>query len=742
MSYTLSSPTAFPNNDVCYITVDINGASYRGSGVIIGPHTVLTAAHMVYDGDTGANATSVSVFPGYSAAVDASTSQAVTGTTAIHHFSIASTGGSETQASSTYDFAIIDFSTTFSSWCGVETGYAGGTVTVTGYPAYPGADQSGAQSYRQWTTNGTVSVDNNYNVLNYGTLSTNSGNSGGPLLVSSTGSGTPDTVVGVVSTGGWAGQLTTSTWNAIANWQTADSSLWTTAPTPTQSVTGFVAAENSARQAAGWSSNLDTAGLAASPGSNSVIGWQSANLPTGHNAIVLDGQRSNYTLQIDANDQSVIHDLTSGQSIVVDGASYILFNGASAHTAGIYDQIVFIEGGANNGQDAQLVRLYEACFGRAPDLTGFESWQAQIDNGNMSVSQVASYFVSSAEFGIRFGTNPTDTAFVDALYQNVLGRAPDASGASGWIAYLGSLEAQAGNTQSGILAARAGILLDFSNSQECLTKVAPFLVDTTKGGYADSSALMDAATVLNQGTVDNYLNLNLVDSTTISSKGVVSFDYAPTDSTGATGSGFYLSNSALYVEGQNSTVVLNTATAMVSLDGNNNSVSTTRGTTTVVCNGQFEIVTLAAGSTTQVTVTAGGETVRAFTPGQNILYSDINTANHTEIMLTATGAQPVAGANLNFSQNFYVLKIGAVGTGTAAEVATAANAVYTTAGQSNELLELVGQTSSGDTVIYQWGDGAHNPDVYGTHQISQSELYQIATLVGVNTQTLTAHDLT
>lgn len=83
------------------------------------------------------------------------------------------------------------------------------------------------------------------------------------------------------------------------------------------------------------------------------------------------------------------------------------------------------------GTGGQAYRLYQAAFNRTPDAGGVGYWMAQMDKG-MVLTDVARSFVASAEFQKLYGANPTDAAFVDMLYNNVLHRAPDAAGAAYW----------------------------------------------------------------------------------------------------------------------------------------------------------------------------------------------------------------------------------------------------------------------------------------------------------------------
>jgi hypothetical protein len=90
-------------------------------------------------------------------------------------------------------------------------------------------------------------------------------------------------------------------------------------------------------------------------------------------------------------------------------------------------------------------RLYRAAFRRSPDDAGLHHWVAQRDAG-MPVIGVARRFALSTEF--RRTYDPlADPQFVDRLYRNVLGRAPDQSGMSFWLARM-----SAGMTRHHVLA--------------------------------------------------------------------------------------------------------------------------------------------------------------------------------------------------------------------------------------------------------------------------------------------------
>lgn len=85
-----------------------------------------------------------------------------------------------------------------------------------------------------------------------------------------------------------------------------------------------------------------------------------------------------------------------------------------------------------DGIGGQAYRIYKAAFNRTPDTVGLGYWIAQMDNG-LSLSDVASHFIESAEFQNMYGTNPTAEAFLSKVYTNVLGRSYDQAGYNWWL---------------------------------------------------------------------------------------------------------------------------------------------------------------------------------------------------------------------------------------------------------------------------------------------------------------------
>jgi hypothetical protein len=86
------------------------------------------------------------------------------------------------------------------------------------------------------------------------------------------------------------------------------------------------------------------------------------------------------------------------------------------------------------GTVSPVARLYFAYFLRIPDYAGLNYWAANYRAGQ-SLDTISSAFAQSQEFVNTYGSL-SDAAFVQLVYQNVLGRAPDEAGRIYWIGQL------------------------------------------------------------------------------------------------------------------------------------------------------------------------------------------------------------------------------------------------------------------------------------------------------------------
>jgi glucose/arabinose dehydrogenase len=81
-----------------------------------------------------------------------------------------------------------------------------------------------------------------------------------------------------------------------------------------------------------------------------------------------------------------------------------------------------------------VIRLYYAAFGHDPDTGGLGYWLGQRRAGRSS-ADIAQAFSGTPEFNARYGAG-SNAQFVDAVYQNVLGRPAEPGGRAYWIGRL------------------------------------------------------------------------------------------------------------------------------------------------------------------------------------------------------------------------------------------------------------------------------------------------------------------
>jgi hypothetical protein len=111
------------------------------------------------------------------------------------------------------------------------------------------------------------------------------------------------------------------------------------------------------------------------------------------------------------------------------------------------------------GTAGQVYRLYQAAFARTPDNAGLKHNIGLVDGG-LTLAQMSSAFLASAEFQQKYGASPSDSAYINALYRNVLGRDADPGGLAGW----------QGRLDDGLWS-RTTLLIGFSESPENIANV-------------------------------------------------------------------------------------------------------------------------------------------------------------------------------------------------------------------------------------------------------------------------------
>lgn len=111
------------------------------------------------------------------------------------------------------------------------------------------------------------------------------------------------------------------------------------------------------------------------------------------------------------------------------------------------------------GTAEDVARLYQAAFGRAPDVSGLDGNTALITTNALNLATLAASFAASPEFNALYGQTDAN-GFARQLYINVLHRSPDAAGQQLWVNYVNA-------------TSRGDALLAFSDSQENHRRTLP-----------------------------------------------------------------------------------------------------------------------------------------------------------------------------------------------------------------------------------------------------------------------------
>ncbi|QGZ39002.1 DUF4214 domain-containing protein [Pseudoduganella flava] len=161
---------------------------------------------------------------------------------------------------------------------------------------------------------------------------------------------------------------------------------------------------------------------------------------------------------------------------LVDGVLNVTHDGAivaPAQLIGDAGALGFLAAPAATLTDLAL--LYQAAFGRTPDLAGLNLYA----QGGAPLAAIAQALTQSAEWAGSALDTGTDSAFVEALYRQVLGRDGEAAGVAFWLGKLAGTGSPA--------LSRADVLLAFATSGE------------HRSDYADGIAVAAPNVAVEQG---------------------------------------------------------------------------------------------------------------------------------------------------------------------------------------------------------------------------------------------------
>ncbi|NML63257.1 DUF4214 domain-containing protein [Massilia sp. RP-1-19] len=138
---------------------------------------------------------------------------------------------------------------------------------------------------------------------------------------------------------------------------------------------------------------------------------------------------------------------------------------------------------------APVARLYYSAFDRIPDAAGLGYWLQKAQAG-LSLDATAEAFAMSAEFAEVYGAarNPD---FIDLIYQNALGRAPDTAGKAYWVEQMALGQASRADVLAAIAASP-----EMAAATDATIKIIAQYHGIT--GSAPSKQQIDSALLLDQ----------------------------------------------------------------------------------------------------------------------------------------------------------------------------------------------------------------------------------------------------
>jgi V8-like Glu-specific endopeptidase len=425
----------YPATTGIYIEATWYGyGTYIGSGVLVGRNDILSAAHVIYNAGRGGLADDIKLFPSYDP--DAQNNVEVDWTV-VHYYPDFDPDGdgrlfpgdfnSGTLAETEIDIALFTLSEAAGDlygWMGVDYNFGGGNVGVLGHPGIYGTQPMyDSGSVRRAEFNDSAFI---YNA----DLEVNPGNSGGAVFYDY---GNGPYVIGLVSTGAAAVSV-------------AGHEFW---------LRDYIRDNDVAIGGGTFNpGGTDTTEIQVSAGDDIVFlssGNEIIDALAGTDTAVTGFDSAQATVSINANGSLTVMDRngTGGTDRLIN-VEFLNFNDGTLDMSNFSSLIQL-----SSEQITSLTEIYVAYYNRAADAEGLYFWADKLAEG-MSLNEIATYFSQSPEAQALY-PNTTDTsAFVTAVYENVLGRAPDADGFDFWTTNLSNGSLQPANFVLSIIGGAQG----------------------------------------------------------------------------------------------------------------------------------------------------------------------------------------------------------------------------------------------------------------------------------------------
>jgi len=146
--------------------------------------------------------------------------------------------------------------------------------------------------------------------------------------------------------------------------------------------------------------------------------------------------------------------------------------------------------------DTQIQQLYVAYFNRPADAAGLAHWAGAMAQG-VTAAQISAAFAGSLEYQVEY-SQATNAGVVAQVYQNLFGRAPDASGQAFWVKALTDKTMTVENMVTTIAAGAQGTDKVAYDSKVVVATAFTAALDTDaeKAGYSGADANKAAKALL------------------------------------------------------------------------------------------------------------------------------------------------------------------------------------------------------------------------------------------------------
>ncbi len=172
------------------------------------------------------------------------------------------------------------------------------------------------------------------------------------------------------------------------------------------------------------------------------------------------GNSNTFTIQISSDGSIIVTDRTGIQgSDTLIGIEELAFSDVTVNLEN-FSSLTQL----SDAQFASLTEIYVAYFNRAADADGLYFWADKLAEG-MDISTIATYFSQSDEAKALYPNTADTSAFVTAVYANVLGRTPDVDGFNFWVANLANGSMQPSTFVLSIIGGAQGADINYLSSK-------------------------------------------------------------------------------------------------------------------------------------------------------------------------------------------------------------------------------------------------------------------------------------